>query len=256
MVSCQDMDRLLTPYLDQEVGADVRRGIEEHLAACLSCGRRARAEGAVRRVLMVRAPSLSERAPANLRDRCAALAPRPARVRSWALGDWWSVPGWRRTSLASATVATLFFASVLGYGVVSHSPTLLAAELTLDHLKCFAFFEPSQAHPDPAAVAVQLEKDYGWHLRVPGSSEADRLTLLGARRCLSTDGRVAHVLYRHAGRPVSLFMMPETARPESRVDLAGRVAIIWSRGATSYVLVGDESERELQAIAAYFKGAV
>jgi anti-sigma factor RsiW len=255
MMSCRDMDRLLTAYLDGEVRSDERRGVEEHLAACAACGRRGRAEGTARRVLMLRAGSLSPRAPAGLRDRCAALAPRPVRTRPWATPHWWASPGWRRTSLASASLVLLLLAAVVSYGVVSHSPTLLAAELTLDHLKCFAFFEPRGVDADPAAVAAQLEKDYGWLLRVPGSSGRERLTLLGARRCLSTDGQVAHVLYRHAGRPVSLFMMPRTSRPEARVAMAGRVATIWSRGSTTYVLLGDESERELQAVAEYLKGA-
>jgi anti-sigma factor RsiW len=256
MVSCHDMDRLLTAYLDGEVPGTERRGIEEHLAACVPCGRRAKAEGTARRVLMVRALSLSPPAPAGLRDRCAAFAPRPARARSWAVRGWWAIPGWRRTSLASASLAALLFATVLTYGVFSHSPTLLAAELTLDHLKCFALFEPHATDADPTAVAAQLQRDYGWQLRVPGSLAAERLTLLGARRCLSTDGRVAHVLYRHAGRPVSLFMMPRTSRPEARVDMAGRVATIWSHGATTYVLLGDEGERELRPVAEYFRGRI
>ena len=250
MASCQDIDRLITPYLDDELSGQERHRVDEHLAVCQPCGRRAKAEGAARRVLMVRAASLSPRAPAGLRERCASMAPRSGRLR------WWAVPGWRRFSLASASVATLVFAAVLSYGVVSHSPALMAAELSLDHLKCFAFFEPRGAHPDPEAVARQLEQDYGWRLRVPGDLPSQQLTLLGARRCLSTDGRVAHVLYRHAGRPVSLFMMPRTTRPEARVAFGDRVVTTWSRGGTSYVLLGDETEREMQPIAAYFKSVM
>ncbi len=250
MASCQEIDRLLTPYLDDEVSGQERHNVNEHLAGCQPCGRRAKAEGAARRVMMVRAASLSPRAPADLRARCAALAPRSGRLR------WWAFPGWRRFSLASASLAMLVVAAVLTYGVVSHSPTVLAAELSLDHLKCFAFFEPRGAHADPEAVARQLEQDYGWRLRVPGDLPSQQLTLLGARRCLSTDGRVAHVLYRHAGRPVSLFMMPHTSRPETKVAVGDRVVTIWSRGDTSYVLLGDGTERELQPIAAYFKGVM
>ena len=44
MVTCQDMDRLLAPYLDGEAVEDERRRIDEHLSACLPCSRRARAE--------------------------------------------------------------------------------------------------------------------------------------------------------------------------------------------------------------------
>ncbi len=251
MASCQDIDRLLTPYLDDEVSGRSGTASNEHLAACQPCGRRAKAEDAARRVLIVRAASLSPRAPAANCGRGA----RPCAPRRAGCGGGRS-PGWRRLSLASASLAMLVFAAVLTYGVVSHSPTLMAAELSLDHLKCFAFFEPRGAHADPEAVARQLEQDYGWRLRVPGDLPSQQLTLLGARRCLSTDGQVAHVLYRHAGRPVSLFMMPRTTRPEARVAIGDRVAIIWSRGDTSYVLLGDETERELQPIAAYFKGVM
>ena len=152
----------------------------------------------------------------------------------------------------------LVFAAVLTYGVVSHSPTLLAAELSLDHLKCFALLRAQRRARRPRRRwPRQLEQDYGWRLRVPGDLPSQQLTLLGARRCLSTDGQVAHVLYRHAGRPVSLFIMPRTTRPEARVARRRAASSrIWSRGDTSYVLLGDETERELQPIAEYFKGVL
>jgi anti-sigma factor RsiW len=255
MASCRDVDRLLTAYLDAEASAVERRDVDAHLAECATCARRARAEDAARRVLMLRGPGLAVHAPADLRLRCAALAPRPLGGRRPWDRAWRSMSGWQRTGLAWASVATLAVAAVLAYGAVSHSPTLLAAELRMDHMKCFAFFEPRERDADPAAVAAQLLSDYGWKLRIPGSLASERLTLLGARRCFSTDGGLAHVLYRHAGRPVSLFVMPKTSRPEARVELAGRVATIWSAGATTYVLLADESERDLQPVAAYFRSA-
>ena len=129
------------------------------------------------------------------------------------------------------------------------------AELTLDHVKCFALFEPRDAQPDPAALAGRLQADYGWRFTIPAGLPRERLTLIGARRCLSTDGQVAHVLYRHAGRPVSLFMMPGGSRDDARAAIAGHVARIWSRDSTTYVLVGSESEPEIQQVAAYFQSA-
>ena len=250
MAGCQDVSRLLTPYLDGEVGVADRQAVEGHLRTCQPCATRAAAEGAVRRVMIVRASTLSAKAPEALRRRCEALAPRPRELR------WRSAVSWRALGLVSASLVVVALATTIAYGVVTHSQTLLLTELALDHLKCFALFEPSVAQADPAAVASQLEADYGWRLTVPASSPRDRLTLLGARRCLSTDGRVAHVLYRHAGRPVSLFMMPRTTRPEARVAVGDRVVTIWSRGDTSYVLLGDETEREMQPIAAYFKSVM
>jgi len=249
MGSCQDVGRLITPYLDAEAGAADRQAVDAHLRACQPCARRAAAEKTVRRVVMVKAASLSVTAPDALRERCAALAPKPKAQRRWLL------LGWRAVSLATASLVVLGLAGTLLYAVVTHSPTVLAAELALDHVKCFALFEPRVAAADAAAVAKQLEADYGWRLDVPASSPADRLTLIGARRCLSTDGRVAHVLYRHNGRPVSLFMMPGTSRPEARISVAGHVARVWTRGDTTYVMVGSESEPDLRPVAAYFQSA-
>ena len=249
MESCQDVSRLITPYLDGEAVEVDRQAVDAHLRACQPCERRAAAEGTARRVLMVKAASLSVTAPEALRVRCAALAPTPKKQRRW-------VPlGWRAVSLATASLVVAGLAGTLLYGVVTHSPTVLAAELTLDHLKCFALFEPRVAEAEAAAVAKQLEADYGWRLEVPASSPTDRLTLIGARRCLSTDGRVAHVLYRHNGKPVSLFMMPGTSRPETRIAVAGHVARVWARGDTTYVMVGSESEPDLRPVAAYFQSA-
>jgi anti-sigma factor RsiW len=249
MGNCQDLGRLITPYLDAEAGAGDRQAVDAHVRVCRPCARRVAAEQTARRVVMVKAASLSVTAPDALRQRCAALAPASKGERRWAL------LGWRAVSLVTASLVVVGLAGTLVYAVVTHSPTVLAAELALDHVKCFALFEPRVAGADAASVASQLEADYGWRLDVPASSVADRLTLIGARRCLSTDGRVAHVLYRHNGKPVSLFMIPGTARAESRIAVAGHVARIWTRGDTTYVMVGSESEPDLRPVAAYFQSA-
>jgi anti-sigma factor RsiW len=249
IVSCQDVDRLMTSYLDAEVEDGDRQAVERHLGVCPPCARRAASEEAARRVVMARAATLSPRAPNALRQKCAALAARRRQQ------PWWTAVGWRFSGLATASLAVVGLAATITYGVITHSPTLLVAELTLDHLKCFALFEPRVTVADPATVARQLQADYGWQLAIPASLPRERLTLIGARRCFSTDGKVAHVLYRHGGRPVSLFMMPRTSREEARVAMAGHVARIWSRGATTYVLLGSESEPAMQPVATYFQAA-
>jgi anti-sigma factor RsiW len=250
MATCQDVDRRMTPYVDAELAVTERQDVEGHLRTCRSCAGRAAAEGAARRVMMGRAAMLSVSAPDALRERCIGLAPK-RRTRPW----WGGAVALRTLSLATASLVVAGLAGTLVYAIATGSPTLLAAELALDHVKCFALFEPRVAAADATAVARQLEADYGWRLNVPAGSPADRLILLGARRCLSTDGRMAHVLYRHNGRPVSLFMMPGRTRPEARMAVAGHVARVWTRGDTTFVMVGSESEPELQPIATYFQAA-
>jgi anti-sigma factor RsiW len=247
MVTCEDMDRLLTPYLDGEVTAGDRRAVAGHLECCAQCARRAAAEAAARHVLAVRCAALSPRAPAALRRRCEALTGRRASRHP--------IVGWRAFGLATASVVVAALGAGLVFGVVTHSTSLLVAELVLDHVKCFALFEPRVVSADPRMVSSQLTADYGWSFSIPGSRSDQRLVLLGARRCYSTDGSVAHVLYRHAGRPLSLFLIPSDVRADARVAMAGRTARVWSKGTTTFVMLGDESDREMQPIAAYFRSA-
>src|SRR5258707_7179604 len=43
-------------------------------------------------------------------------------------------------------------------------------------------------------------------------SETAGLELIGERTCLYGEGRIAHVMYRHDGHPVSVFMLPDDVR--------------------------------------------
>jgi anti-sigma factor RsiW len=247
-VRCQDVDSLLTPYVDGETPPADRQRVATHLGECRPCAVKARMEDAAHRVMQVRAASLATPAPAALAARCRALASRrPAARGAWAAA-------WRSVMLGTAT-ALLVLTAVVGYAAASHSPSLLVAGLTLDHLKCFAFLEGRSGPPDPAALAARLERDYGWRIAVPASLSGERLDLVGARRCLSTDGTIAHVMYRHEGRPVSLFILPESARLRMTTSFAGYPARVWSTDDRTFILVASESDATLQPIARYFQAA-
>ena len=68
------------------------------------------------------------------------------------------------------------------------------------------------------------------------------MELLGARVCLYGRGLAAHLMYRHNGQPVSVFMIPKTSRSEAVVDVMGHEAAIWSTGGRTFVLVAREPE--------------
>ena len=84
-----------------------------------------------------------------------------------------------------------------------------------------------------------LSDQYGWDVHVPPSSPADGVQLIGARRCLYADGRVPHVLYRVNGQDVSLYMLEGVNRREAELMTLGHRSRIWSRGATTFVLVSS-----------------
>ncbi len=245
MTDCRRTIDRLTAYADDALSPAERADVDSHLVSCPPCRTAVRAEEGGRTVLREKAPALrSAPLPPGLRSRCEALAReqmRPARARTWRL-----VP------VSMTAVLTLFIATVVFSLATQQSDTLLAAQLTADHSKCFGLFAAADS---PPADAMRLEKmlldDYGWTVRVPPSSPQDGVQLIGARRCLYADGRIPHVMYRVNGQDVSLFMLEGVARNDADVTALGHRSRIWSRGGTTYVLVGPETAGELTTAVRY-----
>ena len=153
---------------------------------------------------------------------------------------------------------TLFF--------VGNSVELLAAQLAVDHVKCFQF-APDRAGGappvEPLTEAKNWETKYGWPLKVPASAAAEDLQLIGVRRCLSTAGRVAHMMYRWHGQPLSVFVVNSRVRPregqsteiEDVVSKMGENTVIWSRGDRTYAVVARGPSPDLQQVARYVRRA-
>jgi anti-sigma factor RsiW len=239
MASCKEIEPLVTPYVDGEVGAADRTIVAAHLERCPSCRLQAEREAAARIVVRARARVLvAPPPPAGLRARCAAHAQASARPTAWR-----PLP-WAVAALAGA-------AAILLVTLTSRSATVLAAQLTVDHIKCFEFVGENGG--DAHVLEAKLENRFGWHLIVPPGSPAAGLKLLTARRCFYADGKVAHLMYRHHDRPVSLFVLPDTTRVPDELRLMGHQVVMWSSNRRSYVLIGRESRADLEQLAAYVK---
>src|SRR5437773_1530150 len=146
MPSCREVDSLVTPYVDGVATADQRAMVDAHLAACPPCRQRAEAEAAVRDTLRLHAGRPC--APKHLRERCLAAATLSGLSRfttRYSLSTF---------SLAAALV--LLVGGVLLYGLTRFSPTVLAAQLTLDHAKCFALHD-GRDPIDARAAEAQFE---------------------------------------------------------------------------------------------------
>lgn len=252
MPSCQDLESFVTAWLDGAATTEQREAVESHLEACPPCRQRAEAEGSARALIRTRAQQvLRSDAPAHLKARCHALCSSHAKAAT--LG-----PKLRarpvRFSLAAALVLAL--AGVLIYGLTAASTTTLAAQLALDHVKCFVLFGDPREPVKPEVVKAKLREHYGWALDVPGDSEANQLSLVGGRRCLYGEGTIAHILYRHHGSALSLFMLPDTVRSSEIVDVLGHSAIIWARNNRTFVLLGSQRRDELEQVAGYMRQMV
>jgi hypothetical protein len=63
-------------------------------------------------------------------------------------------------------------------------------------------------------------------------------------------------MYRHHGRPVSVYMIPKMTRSDAVVDVMGHEAAIWSSGGRTFVLVAREPEADVARMTAFIQTAL
>jgi len=253
MSSCRTIDPLVTPYVDGDIPDADRRRVDEHLRACPPCHSRVAAERAVREAIDARRASLCcDKMPAALRARCEqlarAVASHQSPVSSQRSGDW------RLFALAASLVFAV--ASAFIYQLTAGSTRVLAAELTADHMKCFALNAVFGTHDLPTAVEGTMSSSFGWHMRLPADPASVGLELVGARPCLYGEGKIAHIMYRHAGQPVSLFMLPQDARAPEVVSVFGHQARIWCVGDRTFVMIAREPRQQVERLAEWMQASV
>ena len=248
MARCSDIDPLTTAYVDGEVPAADTLRVRGHIEDCPTCYRHVAAEQAARAVLRSRADTLVERAPERLRGSCAAAG------RTGATGR--RLPLLSRASWPMALAATLVLAvtAAIGYSVVAHPAHAVAAQLTLDHLKCFSLFE-EPAGLKAAEVQAELKARFGFDVTLPDGTGDDGLTLVGGRRCLYLDGAVAHMLYRRGQVAVSLFVLPPGAKlSQTEVDVLGHTSVAFERAGRTWVVLARDARADIKKVAAVFAG--
>lgn len=257
---CRPTVERLASYADDLLTPGDRAAVDGHLAACPPCRAAADHERGARAVLREKAGTLKQHPlPPGLRRRCEALAREhlaPAPARRWgaraAVALRATAP--RLVPVSLSAMLVVFTTLAIFSLATQRSNTLLAAQLTADHSKCFRLFAgDGPATAEAARLEQMLSDRYGWDVHIPPSSPADGLQLVGARRCLYADGRLPHVMYRVDGRNVSLYMLDGVARDAAEVTSLGHHSHIWSRGATTYVLVAPSDAGDMTNVVRYVK---
>jgi anti-sigma factor RsiW len=252
MSKCRDLDPLFAPYADGEAAGDDRASVEAHLDRCPPCRERVSEQRVVRAALAAKKPALRACASEQLRARCAAQAhvssvlarvPFTRAVRRW-------VP------LSLAATLILAVAGVFLSGLNSKVEAL-AAQLTLDHMTCFQFAPERLGHTDAATASRDWMVRQGWTIAVPASSASAGLELLGVRRCSTSSGRVAHVMYKWHGQPLSVFVVPRTIRQmrdqQELIEKFGHEAVMWTAGGRTYVLLARARPSDLAPVVGYVR---
>lgn len=224
---CRQMEALLPPFVDGEASPSSVAVVEAHLSRCAVCRHAAAAQREVRALLVSRRARLAEVAP----DQLAADVRRAVAAPAVAVS--------RFQFSAFAAAAAIVLAVLGGFSwATGRSSVLLAAQLTLDHLKCFVVDGDDHDHPlSPDAAQVTFHEQYGMDVRLPVPPDAAAARLVSVRQCLYGAGWVAHALYRVDGEAVSVFMLHDQASAPADVHAFGRHAQVVNRGDTTYVIV-------------------
>lgn len=248
METCKQIDPLTTRFVDDEASAAERDLVDRHLSECPPCRRNVQAEQQAREAMRAHAGTLIGSAPVGLRARCAA-ARAPAGPRAWGKAPLLSRARW---PMAVAATLVLALAGGVLYGLVLHPSEAIAAQLTLDHLKCFALFE-EPAGLVPAEVQAALKVWHGIDIVVPAGARSDRLTLVGGRRCVYLDGLIVHLMYRQGAVPVSLFVLPPGAKlSHTELDVLGHTAVAFQKSGRTWVVLAKIPQDDVRRLAAAF----
>ena len=255
MAECRDIEPFLAAYVDGEVAPDQRGLVQGHLASCPPCRHAVEGERAARDVLHARRDELVAAASPQLHRRCAACvvgaspaaagrSPQRIPRRTW-------VP------LSFAATVLLAVAGVFFIGL-NGSVEALATQLALDHVKCFQF-SPPHSEVDSGAASEVWKARYGWLISVPTSAPVEQLELLDVRRCMSTQGASAHIMYRWRGQPLSVYVLNSLPKSDVHVEQivarVGQEAIIWSDAGRTYAVVGRAPPGDLEHIAHYLRAS-
>ena len=247
--NCGDLDERLTPFVDGEATADDRSAVGAHLAACPPCRKHADDERTGRDLVRDHRAELRAAAPPALRDRCARLRPFSAGPAPRAFGA--ALRKWAPLSVAASLVLAVAAVFLLG---LNDGAQALAASLAMDHVKCFKVSVPT-ATADAAVESRQWAQSQGWPVIIPPTAPAEELQLVDVRRCYSSDGRAAHLMYNWHGTPLSLYVLPQDTRRERALRKVGHDAVIWSHDQRTYAVVTARRSPpgDLTRVVAYLK---
>jgi anti-sigma factor RsiW len=264
MPDCSRIDSLVTPFVDGELPQGEQQTMTEHLSRCPSCRAKVAVERAVRAQLhscrtdltpLAASPELKARCAGLLNQRSGLVVQFPQATTSAPVP---ALSTWRRRYASFALAATLLLAvgGAFLYQATRSSSRVLAAELTVDHEKCFRLNHLLGTQQSSETVEAALASSFGWKVELPDTSGHVDVRLVGSRPCLYGEGRIAHIMYMHNGQPVSLFMLPREARQDQLVQVFGHQCRIWSEGDRTFVLVARESAPEMEQMVALVRTTI
>jgi anti-sigma factor RsiW len=256
---CDRIDPLVTPFVDGELPDPDRRAVEDHLRVCPPCHSRVAAERQVHALIRACVPALQKAdAPDALHARCWAMARLKTEgdhAAATVTAPTVAMPK-RLVPYALAASLAIVVGGAFVYQATDKSSRVMAAQLTADHLKCFAMNRAFGMHAGAAAVESSMAEVFDWRMHLPADPGKAELELVGSRQCLYGEGEIAHIMYRHQGHPMSLFMLPKAARTEELIEVLGHEAKIWCVNGRTFVLVSREPRADVERMASFVQASL
>lgn len=257
MPSCASIEPLITPFVDEQLPAVDAQAVETHIRLCAICRSRVGAERTISQLLHARRRELcAEHAPSTLRARCLSHHDESRVVPP---GSRALLTRWRSRRITPLTMAAglfLVIAAGAAYRATGGSTPVIAAELTADHVKCFMMNAVLGTHETSEVVHSEMEAGFGWDAHLPEHPEQANLELVGARPCLYERGKIAHIMYRHHGVPVSIYMLPGTERAGEFRKTFGHEAAIWSDSQRTFVLIARAPRAEVEQMVTFVQASL
>ncbi len=250
MKDCDAFRRLISPFLDGELGGEDRAAFEEHVASCASCRASLSDERAV--VVAVKAALPLYEAPDRLREAVTGiLSARPARRPRW------------RAPLAAGLAAAAVVGTV--WLKRSHAPVSVEAEPASEfaslaartHLRYTQSQLPLEVSSHrPEEVSRWFAGRVPFRLALPdypvGPGESKPYQLAGGRLISFKNDSAAFVAYRMEDRPISLLITSASLVRPSGGDVVasgnlsfhiesvdGLKVITWTDSGLTYALASD-----------------
>jgi mycothiol system anti-sigma-R factor len=242
-MSCEQAERDLDAYLDNELDAESATAVRRHLGTCAAC-RRQIAEGEALSRLVRTAPYYS--APERLRARVLAQTTRSRSLRramAWAAAAVLAVSaGGSLTLLRSAST---FADAVAGEAVDSHVRSLMA-----DHL-----FDVESTDQHTVKPWFQGKLDFS-----PPVVDLSSLgfPLVGGRLDYLRGRPVAALVYQRQKHTINVFVSPQEDDAATRASIRsvrGFHVHYWIHGGMSFRAVSDLNDAELTEFARALEGS-
>lgn len=246
MIDCSTAKSKMFPYVDGELGQEVRDQVEAHLAHCDACRRLVDLEVAFREMYVE--PLRPDSTPERVREKVSALLSGLEGERR---------AGVRRLVFGLAAVLLLTSGVVAGLGLQQYrGPATTVGDIAQaaveQHLKLVRDLLPRDIKDVPPKAAEEwFKKRLAFNVNLP-DLKADSLQFLGGRISHLREVEVAALEYEVEGNKVSLFIIPEEAyrrlqlgdKPRFKVvSHRGYDVVIWRSQGAGYTLVSEIGDR-------------